>query len=127
MRRKISLITTLIAWLFATGSHWDFVQAFAWGRMFIANEDAMTFSRALEATFDGEHPCQICQMVSQAKQKEQSSQLITKFPQKIVFIYQPSSRFVLMAPTFLFRAEVKNEMTSADLAAPPSPPPRAFV
>ena len=33
IRRQLSLILTLIAWLFATGSHWDLVQAFGWGRM----------------------------------------------------------------------------------------------
>ena len=34
MRRKLSLVLTLTAWLLATGSHWDLVQTFAYARMF---------------------------------------------------------------------------------------------
>ena len=33
MRRQVSIVLVLAAWLLATGSQWDLAQTFAWGRM----------------------------------------------------------------------------------------------
>jgi hypothetical protein len=48
MRRKFSLILTLAAWLLATGSHWDLVQTFGWGRMIATYSQSMSFAQAVK-------------------------------------------------------------------------------
>jgi len=48
MRRQLSLILTLTAWLLATGSHWDLVQTFALGRMFASYAQSMSFTQAAQ-------------------------------------------------------------------------------
>lgn len=126
MRRRLAHISLFIAWFFATGSHWDFVQTFAWTKMFVGYVSSMPLGEALQETFDANKRCALCKVVSQAKQNEQtpapSSE--TKFGQKITLVYQPTSElFVAIVGTQDWREQkvrVKNRWRSA----PPVPPPR---
>lgn len=67
--RRFSLITVLVAWLLATGVHWDFVQVIGWGRMIVTYTTAqeMSLAEALRYTFSGEASCRVCETVTEAK------------------------------------------------------------
>ncbi len=70
MSAKLSLILTLFAWLFATGSHWDLVQTFAWGKMFATYSQSMSYMDAAKLTFSADNLCGVCKIVAEATQDD---------------------------------------------------------
>ena len=127
MHRKIPLVLTLVAWLFATGSHWDFVQVFAWARMFSENSRVLPLGAAMERTFSPEGRCKLCCAVSTAKQKETDSKGSTpggKVEGKVLLVFQPAPAVIVEAPDFAPWASGDLAGLSAGRAAPPPPPPR---
>jgi hypothetical protein len=131
MRRQFALVLTLTAWLFATGGHWDLVQALGWGRMIVTYSQAMPLLRAVEKTFAGDTLCGVCQVVQTGKQQQDSADAKspgTKAPEKIFFIGTPGV-LVYASPALqcagLIRAA--SAPVSVDRASPPLPPPRTLA
>ena len=130
MRQKISLILTLSAWLFATGSQWDLVQTFAWGRMIAGYSQEMSLPAAVKKTFSPETMCDLCHAVADAKQSSESDAGVpgAKNPGKILLVCSPDrSAFLTPSPTRLGVLPAFSRPASADRAAPPSPPPRQLA
>ena len=130
MRRQLSLLLTLTAWLFATGSEWDVVQTFAWGRMIATHAETMTLGAAVRKTFDGEM-CAICVAVQQARHQDAANdaaalsgkpwgKMVLACGPRTLLVTRPSVRCAGLAPD-------RSPPPSADLAAPPSPPPRRLA
>jgi hypothetical protein len=127
MRQKFSLFMTLFAWLLATGSHWDLVQTFAWGRMFANYSLQMSLTQAVEETFNPDKPCEVCRAVEHAKQQEERNALPGgKALEKILLVFQP-------APAVVIARLGDERWTLADRTAPSAeqpppllPPPRAL-
>lgn len=128
MRRKLSLITMLTAWLLATGSHWDLVQTFAWGRMIATYSQTMSLAQAVELTFTPDNLCGVCESVSEAKQHQDTAMPSdAKALGKILLVYQPVPAFcVTLAVAGMETARVKT-LVHRERASPPVPPPRALV
>lgn len=126
MRRRLSLIFTLFAWLLATGSQWDLVQTFAWGRMFVTNVQSMSVAEAARLTFSPEGRCEICHVVSDAKQQQENSATIPggKVDAKILLAFEPASSPVVAAPDFSSWSLSDPLASSLARSAPPVPPPR---
>lgn len=129
MRRKLSLFMVLTAWLLATGSHWDLVQTFAWGRMIATYSQTMPLAQAIKLTFTPDNLCGVCESVSEAKQQQQGAALPSdaKAAGKILMVFQPQ-------PVFVAELAVSGEWTAQesapalrDRSPPPVPPPRAMV
>lgn len=131
MRRQFALILTLAAWLLATGSHWDAVQAFGWGRMIVTYAHSMPLLRAVQQTFSGDEMCGVCQMVHRAKQQQDAAGAKvpgTKAPEKILFV-ATSRMLVLASPAATCAGLVPavSALLSAERTAPPLPPPRSLA
>jgi hypothetical protein len=126
MRQRLSLIFTLAAWLFATGSQWDLVQAFAWGRMFATNVQSMSVVEAAKLTFSPEGRCEICHAVSDAKQQQENSATVPggKLDAKILLAFEPAPAPVVAAPEFSPWSLSDPLVSSLARSAPPVPPPR---
>ena len=130
MRRRFSLVLTLVAWLLATGSHWDLVQTFAWGRMITTYSHSMPLLRAVEKTFAGDALCGVCELVRGAKQQDANNAQIpgSNAPEKTYLVStsvvrvhaSPAAACVGLIP-------VDAVLLSADRATPPLPPPRSVV
>ncbi len=132
MRRQLSLILTLTAWLLATGSHWDLVQTFAWGRMIANYSETMTFSEAVAKTFTPDGMCAICHAVADAKQKESAADSTTpgspgKSLGKILLVFAPADAPLIVASAIFRWSPSDPLIPTADRAAPPLPPPRALA
>ena len=99
MRRRLSLLLALTAWLMATGSHWDLVQTVAWSRMFATYAGTVPLSEALRLTFAPGNECAMCDLVQRAKQPEPGPALpdVTASG-KIVLGVPPSSEVVVAEP-----------------------------
>lgn len=130
MRRRLSLITMLTAWLLATGSHWDLLQTFAWGRMIATYSQSMSLSQAVKLTFTPDNLCGLCQSVSTAKQQQESPTALpneAKSFGKIPLIFQPVTVFVSRGPISVPWGWNHAEPACRDRSPPPLPPPRAAV
>lgn len=128
MRRTISTTCLLLAWLCANGAVWNVVQVVAWGKMFHDYSQMMPVASALELTFDGSAPCELCHL-SQDAQDSARSQLPTDAAlgggaEKILFVADSAPAFVLVAPASAWPGLVHEAgLTRTD--AVPVPPPRA--
>lgn len=112
----------------ATGSQWDLVQVFAWGRMFAGYVSTMTASEALAETFDADKPCALCCAVRKAQQQDKK-ELPNEFGlrDKLVLVFQPVP--VLLTATPDNNHSPRHDQWPLDFArtAPPVPPPRVVA
>lgn len=102
MRRRCSLFALCLAWLFANGAIWNVVQVVAWGKMFSDNLTYLSVGRALEKTFDGSRPCELC-AIAEAGQDTAKKQLPAEAAlggsaEKLLLISEIAPAFVLAAP-----------------------------
>jgi hypothetical protein len=129
MRRQLPLIFTLFAWLLASGGQWDLLQTFAWGRMFASYSQSMSFEAAVNKTFSVEGRCEICAVVSTAKQQQDAAGAKApgnKAPTKIFLASAPAPLvFASPAPSCVGLTAAVPALTSADRPPPSLPPPRA--
>lgn len=127
MRYKLSLILTLSAWFFATGSHWDLVQTFAWGKMFASYSQSMSYTDAAKLTFSADNLCGVCKIVVDAEQNETDRENTPgkSGPREIQLAYAPVPQVILTAPDSLSWSLSDRRMPPPSGAAPPTPPPRA--
>jgi hypothetical protein len=126
MRPRLQLCALLFAWFMATGSQWDLVQVFAWGRMFAGYAREMPVVDALRLTFKPDNLCSICRAVKAAKQEQDQSPATTYKDGigKILLVFAPVPAVVVApAPEESWPAFTQF-MLGAGRAAPPTPPPR---
>jgi len=130
MRCQLSLVLALLAWLLATGSEWDLVQTFAWGRMIAGYSRNMSFERAVAKTFAPETMCNLCRAVAAAKQQAEKNPAmpVTKIPGKIPLLCAPSRLAVFGSHFKLTRLVAPlGALASIERPAPPVPPPRTLA
>ncbi|WP_404423932.1 hypothetical protein [Nibricoccus sp. IMCC34717] len=68
--RRLHQILVLVAWLVATGSHWDLVQSFAWAKMVAVYSEDLPLLEAVQETFNPQNLCEVCKVVRDAKERE---------------------------------------------------------
>ena len=128
MRSRLSIFTLLVAWLLATGSQWEVVQVFAWGRMIAQSVRQESLSCAIQDTLDGKAPCALCRLVAAAKKdlppEAPSSNQDEKFKVFLISFSADQPRSAPL-PTCIGFVNTYVGMKSALLSAPPVPPPRA--
>ncbi len=126
MRRRRSPILLLVAWLFATGAHWDAVQSVAWARMFATNVAVVPVEVALERTFSPLELCGMCLVVRDARKvADEGSAALLTLVGKAPLILQ-SVRTVVGAPVAWSGELGEHERRiPSGRSAPPVPPPRS--
>jgi hypothetical protein len=70
MRKTVQAAAVLMLSL-SLGLHWTALQSVAWTSMFLERLQTAPVLDALRTTFDGKHPCQLCQVVREGKAAEQ--------------------------------------------------------
>ncbi len=112
----------ILALFAATGGHWAVLQTIAWGGMLAENLQTDDWRAAVEKTFDGKHPCQLCHEISAGKKAEKKTPLLkTDKPFDLICERQA---FHFFAPTtFEFAGETSWNYRE-HRAPPPAPPPR---
>ncbi|MST94327.1 MAG: hypothetical protein EXS33_03470 [Pedosphaera sp.] len=123
MLARLSKWMIVLSLVLATGGHWALLQSVAWARMTVRFSQTARLTVALQKTFDGEHPCQLCQFVAEGKKSEQK-QALEKSGAKFDFFNQPGTVALFPPSRFhLLPATAHAATWRAD--APPRPPPRA--
>ncbi|MCF3648912.1 hypothetical protein [Synoicihabitans lomoniglobus] len=126
MRQKCALLVTLTAWLFATGSHWDLVQTFAWGKMFAAYAQTMSYADAARMTFTADNLCGVCEIVVTAQQADDDQPApIAAGAEKIMLSVFDARHLVLKPVEKEVGSVYQLTVLTKYQTAPPVPPPRA--
>lgn len=128
MPHRLKVISVLFAWLLATGSQWDLVQTFAWGRMISAYAESMPLLEAVKKTFTAENMCGVCDLVDSAK-SDLDGLGIGQGPgnDKLLFAVAPRALLVVaLTVQGDARAQPRYGL-SASRPPPPVPPPRLAV
>lgn len=128
MHRKFSLILTLTAWCFATGSQWDVAQTFGWARMFAAYAQTLPVIEALEKTFSGQELCGICEIVQDARQDAQgdsAAHAAAKPTGKVPEAIAPALLVIHGTAVPPPRPTAGRIPAGEQRGSPPTPPPRA--
>ena len=120
---RLSKFLALIAAVQILGGHWVALQSVAWVGMVIDYSKQSSLGVALEKTFDGEHPCNLCHTVSKGRSEEQKNEtlkLVVKFEAVL------SPQVAQLAPASQpWNYPHLVEMLSSLAIAPPTPPPLA--
>jgi hypothetical protein len=119
-------VLLVIAVLTATGTQWFFYQSIAWSTMFAGNLRSYSLSAAVQRTFDGRHPCCLCQAIAAGKKSEQKKAGFVFQLKKLEF--PPTSAVIIPVASLQLRLllpiNIPAETTSRK---PPTPPPRGFL
>lgn len=123
MRTAIKTTTVLVLVL-TLGLHWALLQSVAWTGMIIVYSQENSLRAAISMTFDGEHPCSMCNAIEQGRSEERrqnqqqpDTRLKLEFP-------LPTECVALIAPEFAEVLPILNRLTDSFLLEPPTPPPR---
>jgi hypothetical protein len=65
-----SKIACLLAALVTAGSHWFVLQLAAWACMLVNFAQQDSFATAVQKTFDGQHPCNLCLQIREGQQQD---------------------------------------------------------
>jgi len=96
VRRLLKPITVVLL-CFSLGLHWFGLQTVAWTTMLIERTQAVSFTVALKTTFDGQHPCKICQTVREGQAAENKSESQLKL-QKLELVAPSEAVALVVAP-----------------------------
>ena len=120
--RKFLVVAALVL---TTGAHWAALQTVAWTTMLANNLRTQSVSEAVSQTFDGEHPCPLCNAIATGKKSEKKSETVS--PTMKMEFPPVADKFILISPKSFFN--FKREELSADSSCsrPPVPPPRNSI
>jgi hypothetical protein len=117
-----SRIITIIALCSAIGVHWLALQSVAWTAMILQNTKQVSFCEAVKRTFDGAHPCALCDVVNKGKASEQKREMQTSFAK--IDIVCVSRNIRLLPRQIPFEYVTSNSRLSESDYSPLVPPPR---
>lgn len=135
MIRRLGLLCVALALFSMAGGHLAAWQTIAWAKMLRDSaERTGSLAVAVEQTFDGQHPCELCLQIAAVKGQEGKAQKdATRAPQigkaekndkaTLPELNLPPARTVVArggwpSPSFLAGPSRREQ--------PPTPPPRAF-
>ena len=125
MLSRAPRLLIVLALASSIGLHWAFLQSVAWVTMVVSYSQTGSLKEALAKTFDGEHPCALCNHIADGKKSEKKAEL--QFEVKKL-------EFPCLAGTFVFGdrrpyGPIAGPLLSARplTYSPPVPPPRSVI
>lgn len=108
------------------------LQVVAWSGMLVSYTQEDGVVEGTRKTFDGEHPCSLCDVISKSRVAEQNDDRSpkapspdwSKFGKELACFEEPHLPARLDGQTSWQPAMAPDKLTSADPATPPLPPPR---
>ena len=121
--RKYLVVAALVL---TTGAHWAALQTVAWTTMLANNLRTQSVSEAVSQTFDGEHPCPLCNAIATGKKSEKKSEGVA--PTMKMEFPPVADKFVLISPKSFLTFTLLELSVDSSCSRPPVPPPRnSFV
>jgi hypothetical protein len=122
---RLTKAAVVLALACSIGLHWAFFQSLAWAGMVINYAQGVTFTEAIEKTFDGKHPCALCKQIARTKQCEKKSD--TKPNRKGFEFSYASANFIFGAPDHYWKIRAPEKLATTFAPPPPVPPPRGEI
>jgi hypothetical protein len=118
-----------VALFFIVGGHWGVMQTVAWSKMlWDYSQRAGSLVAGAKKTFDGEHPCRMCDSIKEAKGKEEKSPGVLAAAKKIeLFSKECGDPLPKRVCGRRDRPRVTDEWREARFAEPPGPVPIGWV
>ena len=126
--QRLAHYLTMVVLLIALRLSPVLMQTVAWARMLVDYSRTTSLTEAVAMTFDGNHPCALCQKVQEVQKEQQSDQKpqTLNSTRDIVFFYE--SPVMRLAPMVAMSPCQTPRHVSATLVTrsqkPPVPPPR---
>ena len=126
MRVGLRIVTVTVLVL-SLGLHWALLQTVAWTGMLITYARHGSFQEAVAKTFDGQHPCVLCEVIKKGRaeeQKQEQQQVNPGCKLDLGLVWQPMA--------FNFACD-RDRISAPDLFglpradAPPKPRPRGVL
>jgi len=126
VRRRLSFLVLLLAWLAANGAAWNVVQVVAWAKMFRDYSQVMPVGQALRLTFDGSAPCGLCTLAQAGAEatRQAGTKAVIGDTDRLVLAFHAATPLVLVAPDPAWPGLV-HEAGQVRTDRVPVPPPRA--
>jgi hypothetical protein len=109
-----------IALVLSIGLHWPILQSVAWMGMLVSYSRDVGVQEAITRTFDGKHPCKLCNLVAEGKKAEKKNPTDTSLKKLDLACVAETARFVhpdVSAPLTPYCFPVRQRFQ------PPIPPP----
>lgn len=139
MFRKLGLLCAALAFFSMAGGHFVALQTIAWAKMLRdSTERTGSLAVAVQQTFDGQHPCELCVEIASARrheakapvsaQKDASNALQIAKAEKsdkatLLEMNLPPARIVAASLRWHLQPYLDGPLRDEQ---PPTPPPRAF-
>jgi hypothetical protein len=120
--RKLCLVLLLIT---ATSDQWAVLQSAAWATMLVNHLRSDSIPRAVTQTFDGQHPCPLCNAIAQGKKSEKKSDSLASVT-RLEFLPAEANHAMAGDVRFLILAPTSDKLDETLAATPLTPPPRAI-
>ena len=119
----------IFAWLCANGALWNTVQVVGWVKMFHDYSVSMTVAKALEITFNGSAPCNLCHLSEKgentARQQLPADAVLGGGMKKLLMATEELAPLVLVTPDFSWPGVV-NDAGHVRTETVPVRPPRSL-
>ena len=99
------------------------LQTVAWASMIVEYSHGAAVSDAVQKTFDGQHPCQICKAIEKSRQSDKKNETVQSV-KKIEFFDELREKFVFQVAASGVLAVV-DRFPEARSEQPIAPPPRS--
>ncbi|MCO5053617.1 MAG: hypothetical protein M9920_15160 [Verrucomicrobiae bacterium] len=107
------------------GAHWALLQPIAWVGMMISYSRDASFTEAVSKTFDGKHPCALCEVIQEGRQdSRQPNQQQNSEALKFDFGLIPSVEDFVITEVFSSIPATSPTLNSRS-DEPPKPRPRS--
>jgi hypothetical protein len=111
--------------LVMTGGHWLILQSVAWTKMILDYSRSSSVRTAIEQTFDGRHPCEMCKLIQREKQSSKQQELQQPSVNFDVF-FSEARAFGFFDPPYSWIPDARDFMHPSRWDPPPVPPPRSL-
>lgn len=121
--RRLAHWLLVLALSCSIGLPWAFLQSAAWLGMIVSYSREAPISKSIEMTFDGEHPCKLCEAVQRGESSQKKQQALPCM-QKLDLAAPDHDAFIFPAPCQLRPGGLPTIVKSIAWN-PPTPPPEA--
>lgn len=126
--RRFAQICCLLAAFAVAGGHWAVLQSVAWFGMLADYSAQYGLVAGAARTFDGQHPCSLCDKVNEGRKKEERQIPLLKLEKSGLAaapaVSVPPARPAASVPRILSRSTSWSSCLPGDV---PVPPPRRAV
>ena len=124
--KKIASLFVSLTLFIIVGGPWTVLQTIAWAKMVVDYSRDNPVSESISKTFDGNHPCGMCEKISKVRSEEQKSPaLVFQIKKEGPFITLKGISLKLPIETKTMAFSVLSVTYQSVRFEPPTPVPRA--